>query len=193
MRAFVALDLPEPIRAGLARMQGEFRAAAGRPDSNDLRWARPEGIHLTLKFLGEISGEQVKSVTAALGRIGAFRPFEVEVKGLGFFPDARRPRVFWAGVEAGETLAELAERVERALEAAGFAPETRPFHPHLTLVRIKTPRPQPGLEALARRYGEASWGRFAVSEFFLFESRLGPSGATYRKVARFPESPPAGG
>jgi 2'-5' RNA ligase len=180
MRAFIAVDLPEEIHAALSQKQAALRAAC--PDA---RWTRPEGIHLTLKFLGEISNAQVSQVTGALAALGRFAPFSVQVRAFGFFPDARRPRVFWAGLEAPPALAELAGRVEAAMEGLGFPREERPFKPHLTLARFKIPRPQPGLQALVSREAP-DLGRFDVSEFFLFESKLSPHGAEYGKVMRFP-------
>ena len=142
MRAFIAIDLPEPLHAALAEAQQSFRSAC-----RDARWTRPEGIHLTLKFLGEISDAQTKQVVEALAQMGPFEPFPVEVKGFGFFPQAHRPRVFWAGVAAPPALAELAARVESRMEKIGFAREDRAFSPHLTLARFQVPRPQPALEA----------------------------------------------
>ena len=182
MRAFIAIDLPEAVRAELRQQQTTFRAVC--PDG---RWARPEGIHLTLRFLGEISDEQVTQVTDALKELRNFETFSTEVKGFGFFPDPRRPRVFWAGVVTPPNLAALAEQVEHAMEKLGFAREDRPFTPHLTLARFKVPRPQPALQSHLERLGEPSLGSFEVSEFFLFESKLSPQGAEYRKVARFPQ------
>lgn len=181
MRAFIAIDLPDYIQAALDRAQASFRAA-----SPDARWTRAEGIHLTLKFLGEISDEQVKHVTEALANFERFEKFSIEVKDFGFFPDARRPRVFWAGLEAPPALHELANRVEAAMEQLGFVREQRAFSPHLTLARFKNPRPQPALQELLQQQGERTLGQFEVSEFFLFESKLSPHGAEYRKVARFP-------
>jgi 2'-5' RNA ligase len=181
MRAFIAIDLPEFVRAALAETQQTFRQVC-----RDVRWTRPEGIHLTLKFLGEISDAQTQQVVEALARIGRFVPFSVELKGLGFFPAARRPRVFWVGVEAPAALAELAARVEGEMEKIGFPREDRAFTPHLTLARFPMPRPQPALEAAATTQAQQPTGKFEVSEFFLFESKLSPQGAQYRKVARFP-------
>ncbi|MGA2987842.1 MAG: RNA 2',3'-cyclic phosphodiesterase [Terriglobia bacterium] len=183
MRAFIAFDLPEPLHAALAEAQQVFRSAC-----RDARWARPEGIHLTLKFLGEISDAQTKQVVEALAQIGPFEPFSVEVRGFGFFPQAPRPRVFWAGVVARPALTELAARVESRMEKAGFAREDRPFAPHLTLARFQVPRPQPALEAAVAGRTSTSLGQFEASEFFLFESKLSPQGAQYRKVMRFPRS-----
>jgi len=153
----------------------------------DARWTRPEGIHLTLKFLGEISDEQVAEVARALRQIKSFEPFSVVVRGFGFFPDARRPRVFWAGLDAPAALAELAARVESAMAPLGFPPENRTFSPHLTLARFKVPRPQAKLQELVRGQGGAVLGGFEVSECFLWESQLLPQGAQYRKVLSFPQ------
>jgi RNA 2',3'-cyclic 3'-phosphodiesterase len=183
MRAFIAIDLPDSLHAALRQAQQALRSAC--PEA---RWTRPEGIHLTLKFLGEISVAQVKQVVASLTPIGKFEPFRVDVQGFGFFPQARRPRVFWVGVGAPPALAQLVARVEVEMERVGFPREERAFTPHLTLARFQVPRPQPALEAALARQETASLGGFEASEFFLFESKLSPQGALYQKVARFPHS-----
>lgn len=186
MRAFVAIDLAEEVRAALAREQSRLKAACAR--NHGIRWTRPEGLHVTLKFLGAIEAERATSVTNALRVVERFDPFKVEVQGFGFFPDARRPRVLWVGVQAPAALRDLAARVETALEALGFARESRPFKPHLTLARFDPPHAQPALTAAI---GEAArgFGSFEVSKFFLFESRLRPGGAEYLKLAGFPALP----
>src|ERR1019366_1012013 len=176
MRAFIAIDLPEALHTALAEAQQNFRGGAG-----DARRTRPEGIHLTLKFLGEISDAQTKQVVEALTQIGSFEPFSIEVKGFGFFPQAQRPRVFWAGVMAPPALAQLAAQVENRMEKIGFAREDRAFSAHLTLARFQVPRPQPALEAAIAARADTSLGAFNASEFFLFESKLSPQGAQYRK------------
>ena len=161
MRAFIAIDLPGEIHAALSRQQAEFRAV-----SPDARWTRPEGIHLTLKFLGEIPDDKARAVTEALLGCAPFQRFSVEVRDFGFFPDARRPKVFWAGVNAPPDLPQLAEQVECTMEKLGFAREQRAYSPHLTLARFKIPKPQPALKGLVERLGEKSLGQFDVSEFF---------------------------
>ena len=181
MRAFIAIDLPEALHTALAEAQQNFRSAA-----SDARWTRPEGIHLTLKFLGEISDAQTKQVVEALTQIGSFEPFSIEVKGFGFFPQVQRPRVFWAGVMAPPALTQLAAQVENRMEKIGFAREDRAFSAHLTLARFQVPRPQSALEAAIAARADTSLGAFNASEFFLFESKLSPQGAQYRKVVRFP-------
>ena len=184
MRAFIAIALPDEIHRELVRQQATFRAFC--PDA---RWTRVEGIHLTLKFLGEISEPQVKQVTAVLAPLGNFSRFKVEVRGFGFFPDARRPRVFWAGVAAPPDLARLASGVEDAMAPLGFEREQRNYNPHLTLARFINPRPQPRLQEAITLQAGVSLGQFEVWEFFLFESRLSPGGAEYLKVARFSGAP----
>jgi 2'-5' RNA ligase len=182
MRAFIAIDLPGAVHSALAEAQQCFRSAA-----SDARWTRPEGTHLTLKFLGEISDAQTKQVVEALTQIGPFEPFSVEVKSFGFFPQAQTPRVFWAGVMAPPALAELAAQVESRMEKIGFEREDRAFAPHLTLARFQVPRPQPNLEAAVAARVKTSMGTFDASEFFLFESKLSPQGAQYKKLMRFPK------
>ena len=192
MRAFIAIDLPESVRSFLRQKQLDFQASLGHSAKDkrgrglDMRWSRPEGIHLTLKFLGEISDTRVKQVSDTLAALPPFKSFPVEVRGFGFFPGPARPRVFWAGVEAPPDLAELAGRVEDRMEKLGFPPEARNFNPHLTLARFKDPRPVPALLALVEQQGNPSFGKFEASEYFLFESKLSPHGSEYRKVARFP-------
>jgi RNA 2',3'-cyclic 3'-phosphodiesterase len=182
MRAFIAIELPGAIREALAREQARFRAVC--PDA---RWTRPEGIHLTLKFLGDISAKQETHVKKALGQMEPFEKFTLRAQGFGFFPDARRPKVFWASLEAPPDLARLAVQVEKAMEPLGFPPEQRPFKPHLTLARFKMPTSQRKLESLVAVHDNPLLGSFQVSEFFLWESRLLPGGAEYHKIARFPQ------
>ncbi|HXJ93336.1 MAG TPA: RNA 2',3'-cyclic phosphodiesterase [Terriglobia bacterium] len=184
MRAFVAIDLPDEIRAALAREQARLKAACAH--HRHVRWTRPEGLHLTLRFLGEIEQAQAASAIAAFQGLGRFDPFKVEVKGFGFFPDPRRPRVFWVGLQAPASLTELAARVEAALEPLGFPGEHRPFKPHLTLARFDRPQSPAALAEATEGSSVRSFGQFEVSEFFLFESRLRLGGAEYFKLARFP-------
>ncbi len=192
MRAFIAIDLPVSVREALAQKQSELRASLAHLDTakhdrvSDIRWSHPEGIHLTLKFLGEISDAQVKQVSDGLAALEIIRSFPIEVKGFGFFPGPARPRVFWTGVEAPADLAQLAGRIEDLMERLGFPREQRSFNPHLTLARFKDPRPIPSLRTLVEQQANPSLGKFEASEFFLFESKLSPHGAEYRKVERFP-------
>lgn len=189
MRAFIAIPLPESVLNGLRKWQQTLRSAAGSsPDGHgDVKWAkwvRPEGIHLTLKFLGEIDAAKTERVMAALA--APDQPFTLEVKGLGCFPNCKRPRVLWAGVSAPPKLLDLAAGVEAAMRRLGFPSEDRPFSPHLTLARISGSRSQPWIEPAVREASGWSAGRFEVSEYCLFESLLSPGApARYRRAATF--------
>lgn len=184
MRAFVAIEVPEPIRRELARHQAAFRHALG-DQGDQVSWVRPEGIHLTLKFLGEVPEEGVGRVIAALKSIGKFAPFSVEIRGFGFFPTASRPRVLWAGVVVPPILGSLASQVDAALAGAGFERDDRAFTPHLTLCRFRAAKSLPILVGPAT--DEGAIGQFIVSELCLFESQLSRGQpASYRKVACFP-------
>jgi len=182
MRAFIAVDLSKEIQARIA----ESQAALGQ-FSHAVRWVRPESIHLTLKFLGEISGDQQRRVVEILSAQGSgVRSFQISVGHLGFFPNARAPRVVWMGIEEGkQSLQSLAEFVDGTLKAAGFSPEQRPFSPHVTIGRIKfLPNVSSFIEA-ASKFGEFECGATAVHDFFLYESKLDRGGSIYTRRAAF--------
>ena len=190
MRLFVAVELPGEVTALLGRLIEDLKGELGK-----LRWVRPERIHLTLKFLGEVAEPKVAELGRALARAvpGSVRPFELRVHGVGRFPPEGRPRVLWAGLqparaeEAG-ALSALRERIEEAAAQAGFAREVRPFRPHLTLARLGEGRSPDGLaDALARRVG-AECGRIAVASVWLIQSVLGRGGRgepEYRKLEEY--------
>lgn len=141
IRTFVAIELDASVRQTLAQIQAMLRTRLQRAVGPDVRvqWVKPESIHLTLKFLGDISEDRVPGIQAALARAASGHVrFAVTVEGLGVFPDVRAPRVVWAGFTAhGDALNRLAADVETALAAIGCLPDPKPFHPHLTLARIK--------------------------------------------------------
>jgi len=182
IRLFVALELPASVRAALREIASRLRPAAG----SDVRWTDPNGIHLTLKFIGEVPAAQLEPVRRALAAVRDAQPIEAVFRGLGWFPSARRPRVFWAGVEAGVELAALAARIESALEPLGIARESREFHPHLTLARIKSEERLQGLRHEAERLGTPEFGHATYTEFDLMQSTLNPKGAIYTRIGRFP-------
>ena len=169
------------VHAALARAQRELRAAA--PDA-DVRWVAVAGIHLTLKFLGEIAADRVPTVSASLGATAAASaPITLGARGLGVFPTLTRPRVVWAGVPVGAAaLATLAGRIDAAMAALGFAPEGRPFRAHLTLGRVRSPRGTAPLAAHIAGAGPEAFGDWTAREVRLYRSHLRPSGATYEVV-----------
>jgi 2'-5' RNA ligase len=179
MRAFVAIELESSIKDGISAVLAGLR----RLDCA-VRWVRPEGIHLTLKFLGEISPDRALRVRSEMDRVAARHSgMSLEVAGTGTFPPkSRSPRVIWIGVTQNSALARLQADLDKRLEKLGFEREKRRFHPHLTVGRIKAPRGlEPLMEALSR-HAETSFGRMTVSHLTLFESTLKPTGAEYSRI-----------
>jgi 2'-5' RNA ligase len=178
MRVFVALDIPAEVRAAAAALVVKLR-----PAWRDARWVRTEGAHITLKFIGEVPPEKVKAIEAALAPIQTPVPIEMNFRGVGFFPNDRHPRVFWAGIEAGPELAGLAATVEASLEPLGIAREQRAFSPHLTLARLDSTRGLDALRAAIASAGPMEFGRTTARDFHLYQSVLKPSGAEYTRLA----------
>jgi RNA 2',3'-cyclic 3'-phosphodiesterase len=177
MRIFIALDIPAEIRAGLSEYMESARALA--PDA---RWARVEGLHVTLKFIGHVDDAVVEQIKAALRSIKA-APFEVKFTGVGFFPNPNAARVFWAGVDGGDALPHLASTIDAAMEKLGLAPETKPYHPHLTLARTSS-RPLRELKPLLAEQ-PPQFGTMTAREFFLYQSQPQKGGSKYTKLERF--------
>ncbi|MDH5364858.1 MAG: RNA 2',3'-cyclic phosphodiesterase, partial [Dehalococcoidia bacterium] len=180
IRSFIAIELPEEAKEGLARLKKELE----RDEHKFVKWVEPRGIHLTLKFLGNIPSKQVAEITEAIeGAAQRISPFHLEIGGLGAFPSLRQARVFWVGIGGEvEKLSRLQQNIDYALAAQGFAKEERSFVPHLTLARIRQ-----GASPLERR----SFGELVGSTIFedkydvkvesisLMRSQLTPAGAIY--------------
>lgn len=182
LRLFVAVEIPEEIRAGLYAF-GQSNAA----DLVSTKWVPAANMHLTLKFLGYCPAEQVPQVIEQLKKAtDRFRPFKFRLMTLGGFPSKKRARVFWAGTTG--TLPEfvsLAGRCDKFLSEIGFERETREFHPHLTLARFKVPQDiRQVVEGMA--LPEIAAQSIEVNEIILFRSRLSPAGPTYEKIAVIP-------
>jgi 2'-5' RNA ligase len=180
MRLFVALDIPEDVRSALAAY-----TATLRPACRNARWVRIDGLHITLKFIGETPEEMTEAIKAALASIPSRGPISITFRGLGFFPDERRPHVLWAGVKAGAELAALAAAVEAALTPLGIAREDRAFAPHLTLARLETPRILATFQETVKNAGRLAFGRTTAEEFHLYQSVLKPGGSEYTRLATF--------
>ncbi len=185
IRTFVAIELDKSIKDGLADLQDQLKAKAPK---GAVRWVRPEGIHLTLKFLGNVPVERIEGVIKALEEAcQGFSPFSLSVGGLGCFPNLKRPRVIWVGVEepTGE-LAALQAAIEKALVKLGFQPEERKFQPHLTLGRLKrqASRGQPQrLGELIESMTIGEIGEMEARIVSLMKSELKPTGAVYTRLA----------
>ena len=185
-RLFIAVELPHELRAALAALQEELR----RHVSEGLRWVRPDGIHLTLKFLGETPAGSVPAIQQAIARAAAAAaPHTVALGGLGTFGSVNRPQVLWIALTGDvEELSVLQQQVEGGLEPLGFSREQRPFAPHLTLARVR-PESARAVAAPLREALDAvrpPLARLDVREVSLMRSFLRLGGAVYQAVATFP-------
>src|SRR5262249_24029484 len=145
------------------------------PLTDTARWVAPESIHITLKFLRELPEKRIEDIdTAVIGL--TWKPFAISVRGVGFFPGTRSPRVFWAGM-AAPTMQNLAEQLDNRMERLGFEKEQRAFRPHVTLARARDSRIDSSLVTAADQYDEHNLGSFSVDRLFLFKSILKPTGA----------------
>lgn len=191
MRLFVALDIEPAIHAQISRLLATLKARA--PEA---RWVRPESLHVTLKFIGEVREDKAAQIKKALASVQASAP-TLSFRGTGFFPNAKAPRVFWIGVEADSSLPELAKKVDEVAAKFGIDAETQAYKPHLTLARSGSgsPRPRAGeraepkfqrVQQALETMPAAEFGTMTPHEFYLYESKLGPGGAKYTKIQGYP-------
>lgn len=175
MRAFIAVDLSGEIKDRLAKVQAGLEASRA-----DVKWVEPENIHLTLKFLGEISEDQAIKVKQILdGVASGFKPFEITLSGIGAFPKLDYPRVIWIGIEKGKAESEeIAKKLEEELLAAGFPKDARPFSAHITIGRVRSAKNK---EALKEAVSSTSPQPIAqkVSSVILYQSTITSKGPIY--------------
>lgn len=181
MRLFAALEIPSGVRENLATLVGELRAVDSRP-----RWVRDENLHVTLKFMGETAVERLDALRDALATVRSSAPVTLQFHGLGFFPNEKRPRVFWAAMGASPNLPQLAKDIESALEKLGIPREQREFSPHLTLARFNDTRLSKELDAAIQERSGREFGSYTTLEFHLYQSKLKRSGAEYTRLFSFP-------
>jgi RNA 2',3'-cyclic 3'-phosphodiesterase len=180
MRLFVALDVPEETHRVLGALMKSFGSVC-----HGARWVRPEGIHVTLKFIGHIADEKLSDIQERLSQV-SFRPsIDVVFRKFGFFPNEKHPRVFFVGIEAGAQLAALAEEIESRLEPLEIAKESRAFQPHLTLARFKNSEGLPELRKKIASLPTQDFGGGAATEFHLYQSVLQSGGAVYTRLLTY--------
>lgn len=191
MRLFVAVDIDDAVRTRAVTLAREVarRLARGSRHGDPIRWVAPEQLHLTLRFIGEVAGQDAEAVRSRLEAPASVEPFDIELAGVGTFPPGGPPRVVWVDVVRGaRELSRLHEDIEARLRSVGVVPDNRPFRAHLTLGRFRE-----GSRAvdLTRLQGLAteSVGACRVNHATLYESRLSPKGPAYVELVRTPLAP----
>ena len=190
MRLFVAIDLDDAIRQKIIRFMEGLAGFAP-----DVRWMKPEALHLALKFIGEFPDSKLDELKTALAQVRS-KEFDISFSDTGFFPTAKSARVFWIGVQADERLQKLASSVDDAVAKLGVEREARAYTPHLTLARAGSGRPSRGKEDKANnrfqklrerleKMPQPEFGTMTAREFYLYQSKLSPKGSEYTKLERF--------
>jgi 2'-5' RNA ligase len=183
IRSFIAIEVPSSLLTQIGQLQEELRRTQA-----DVKWVRPESIHLTLKFLGPVSEEALDKLSLAISPLIASREtFNLRIHGLGCFPSIRNPRVLWVGIDRGvEQISPLREAIERKAVELSFSPELRPFTPHLTIGRVRSSKGKEILAQAIETRKNIEIGAFQAEEVFLIKSKLTPSGAIYTRLKTFP-------
>jgi len=180
VRLFVAIDISAAVRERLSALLQELR-----PHAPQLTWVRAENLHLTLKFIGYTSGENFPAIRDVLSAIELGSSVELRFRDIGFFPNEKRPRVLWVGVESPPELARLARDIDSALSQLGFPAEERAFSPHLTLARSKEGRIPQALLSAIQTQTQREFGGTLATHFHLVESKLRATGPEYCILASF--------
>jgi 2'-5' RNA ligase len=186
IRAFVAINLPVEVRANLAELQRELKSAL---PGDGVRWTKPEQIHLTLKFLGDITANSLEDLKVAIQRAcEGITPFSLRMESLGVFPDSQKPRVIWTDVNGdADILRRLQEQIERET-GAWRETEQRTFQPHLTLARVRSLKPDGAavLREKIRAHTATQFGSWHIGQIDLTQSKLSSAGAEHSQLAGFP-------
>lgn len=182
MRTFIAIDLDEEIKKTISEFIRKLDTG-----NKHIRWIKPQGMHLTLKFLGDITNEKITGVKSVLAKtVKDHRPFQLSLKGTGTFPRGKKfPRILWIGVKENQSLLKLQSRIENDLERHHYPKEQRKYHPHLTLGRVKIPYHLESVLSILDKNKEREFGDMFVRRITLFLSTLKPTGAEYTILSEF--------
>jgi len=182
LRTFIAVEVDAAVTGRAMDLVDKFRAVAA-----DVKWVEPENMHLTVKFLGDVDITDTYEICRAVGQaVGDLPPFDLEIRGVGAFPNPHRPRTIWLGAGEGEgEMAELAERIDRELQKIGYRKEGRRFQSHLTLGRVRQGGPALGaLGRLIQEHAELEIGTTPIDEVIVFSSTLTRTGPVYDPLGR---------
>jgi len=187
LRAFIAVEIPPEIHKAIDSKTAPLRAAL---DASLVRWVPTDNVHLTLKFLGDVSPTNVEMLSQMLNmEVSQHSTFALKFGGLGAFPNPRHPRVIWIGIQAPAGLEALQRGIEAAAATLGYPGEERPFSPHLTIGRVKENAGSAGVQKIRSALEETQVGALGtaqVSAVHLFKSELKPSGAVYTRLFSAP-------
>jgi len=182
LRSFIAIELDETVKSALAELQQEFKEYRA-----DVKWVKPDNIHLTLKFLGNIKEESAEKIIKIMEKVcGQYNPFNLNIKGVGMFPNLRAPRVLWIGIENKEVIKPLQKEIDYGMESIGFQRDNKNFKPHLTLCRFRSSIGKNGLLQAVKPHERDSLGTITVKYITFMRSDLNPAGAQYTKIAEVP-------
>jgi 2'-5' RNA ligase len=184
MRLFVALAIPTEVREKIAALIRELRGVDTSP-----KWINPDSLHVTLKFIGEVTPEKAVEIGDALAAVQTEQLVVVEFREIGFFPNARRPGVAWIGIQPPQILSSLAAEVNGPLSSLGIRREEKPFVPHLTIARFKETRLSPHLRTEIEEQKSREFGTLTTGEFHLIESKRKSGGAEYTTLRSFRFAP----
>ena len=184
VRSFIAINLPEKVKIGLARLQDQLKSG----EISSVKWVEPSDIHLTLKFLGSVTVDKIDEITRALEKATqGIPPFQLKVKELGAFPDLRRVQVVWVGLNGEiDKISQLKQHIESNLLPLGFTPESRPFTPHLTLARLRDRAASDERQRLGQLIAGTTFEvvyTIKVDYIHLMKSQLTREGAIYSKIS----------
>ncbi len=182
MRLFTGIAIPEAVLHSLERLIEHLRPSA------HLKWSPVYNFHITTKFIGEWPSDRLDEVKRSLSTVPKTGPIAIRIRGLGWFPNPHNPRVFWAGIQGGNGLADLARHTDEGLGTLGISRENREFSPHLTLARIKEPVPLTRIRQAIAGLESVDFGEFTADSFHLYLSEPGPSGSVYTSLAEYPLS-----
>lgn len=182
MRCFIAIELPDPVKSCLAQLQDELKKCKA-----DIRWVNPDNVHLTLKFLGNIKEEMLQTIINGMKKVcSSSNPFNLEIIGIGMFPNTKSPRVLWLGVENNSFIMSLQAGIEKEMEKAGFKQEERKFKAHLTIGRFRSSSGKEDIFKSVSTHEKDSFGIINVNSMSLMKSDLNPDGARHSRIAEIP-------
>jgi 2'-5' RNA ligase len=180
LRLFTGLAIPPDINLRLDELVQRLKPLAR------IRWSPPSNFHITTKFIGAWPEDRLEELKGALAALKGSGVFRIAIRGLGFFPNARRPRIFWSGVDGGNALVQLAAAVDRACATLGVEVEKKAYSPHLTLARIDAPGGLGALYEALTRIASPDFGDFEATALHLYLSQPGRQGSVYTSLAEFP-------